>query len=163
MWQHWQHMADMETRLHSFESLTVLVSASCSTFWLCQIPDSCTNEIGEKPKNKFPNKTLLGDSKWPFDLLIRGHQQPFKGSRFHSKKVTSRLARYSKYLTWDVYIISLGMVAKKFHPKSFQSWSFKVVGWNWSSGAWLASDHFVPCWTWRDSTFFWRLSGSIGS
>ena len=30
-----------------------------------------------------------GDSKWPFDPLVGGHQQPLKGSRFHhSKKVT---------------------------------------------------------------------------
>ena len=35
---------------------------------------------------------------WPFHPLFRGHQQPFKGSRFHHpKKITSRIARY----TWS--------------------------------------------------------------
>ena len=34
-----------------------------------------------------------GDSKWPFDSLVGGHQQPLKGSLNHPKKVTSRIAR----------------------------------------------------------------------
>ena len=33
------------------------------------------------------------DSKWPFDSLVGGHQQPLKGSLNHPKKVTSRIAR----------------------------------------------------------------------
>ena len=41
------------------------------------------------------DQLLTGDSKWPFDPLVGGHQQPLKGSRFHlPKKGTSRIARY---------------------------------------------------------------------
>ena len=57
-------------------------------------------------------KSLPGDSKWPFDPLVGGHDPPLKGSRFHHpKKVTAWITRYTlvsslKFLRWFLSGIS---------------------------------------------------------
>ena len=50
----------------------------------------------DNKKNPLPGDSSRDPTN---DPLFGGHQQPFKGSRFrHPKKVTSRIARYFKFL-----------------------------------------------------------------
>ena len=79
---------------HAEILLTVL-----STIYDSRAPESEKNNTPSVGKNQWVSNGeqtkvyIPGDSMLPFDPLVGGHQQPFKGSLKHHRKVTRRIAR----------------------------------------------------------------------
>ena len=80
-------------------------------------------------------------NSWPFDSLVGGHKQPFKGSLNHSKMITSRSAR------WVVFLFVAGCSKRDvlsrldgcfcWETSSFCQWLFLVP---LTGGRW----HIIP-------------------
>ena len=53
---------------------------------------------------------IPGDSKWPFDSVVGGHQQSYKGSHNDPKKVTKNCQVNRDFLTrYSLQLLGVGI------------------------------------------------------